>query len=199
LRSFKYISNPEAFELLGDETRRKIIYLLRAKEMTVSQLASDLNLTPQAVYHQISKLREAGLVEVAREERAGHNFIETYYRAAAEVFEFRHGDAGSTESVKHLREAFDALTQIGVDITVDDDVVAKVAELHGEMDKMGLPKELEEKISAVDDVMFFTKSKMYELAQMALMSDKQFDRLISSWKELRDLMTKSLVKRPVKG
>lgn len=199
MRSFKYVSDPKALELLGDETRRRIIYLLRAKEMTVSQLASDLGLTTQAVYHQISKLRDAGLVDVAREERAGHNFIETYYRAAAEVFEFRHGDAGSTETVKHLKEAFDALARVGVPLNVDDDVVAKVAELHGEMDKLGLPKELEEKISGVDDVMFFTKSKMYELAQMALMSDKQFERLISSWKELRDLMTRALVKKPVKS
>ncbi len=198
MRAFKYIHDPKAFELLGDETRRKIIYLLRAKEMTVSQLAAGLDLTTQAVYHQIKKLHEVGLVDIAREERVDH-FIETYYRAAAEVFEFRHGEAGSSESSKHFREAFDALAKVGVNINADDDVVAKVAELHGEMDKLGLPKELEEKISGVDDVAFFTKSKMYELAQMALMSDKQFDRLISSWKELRDTMTKSLVKKPVKG
>ena len=164
----------------------------------MSQLAGALNLTTQAVYHQINKMKDVGLVDIAREERVDH-FIETYYRAAAEVFEFRHGEAGSSESSKHFNEAFNALAKVGVSINADEDTVAKVAELHGEMDKLGLPKELEEKISAVDDVAFFTKSKMYELAQMALMSDKQFDRLISSWKELRDLMTKSLVKKPVKG
>jgi DNA-binding transcriptional ArsR family regulator len=198
MRAFKYINDPKAFELLGDPTRRKIIYQLRAKEMTVSQLAAALDLTTQAVYHQINKMKEVGLVDIAREERVDH-FIETYYRAAAEVFEFRHGEAGNSEASKHFKEAFDALEKVGVSISADEDTVAKVAELHGEMDKLGLPRELEEKISAVDDVAFFTKSKMYELAQMALMSDKQFDRLISSWKELRDLMTKSLVKKPVKG
>lgn len=97
MRAFKYIRDPRAFELLADETRRKIIYLLRAKEMTVSQLAADLHVTTQAVYHQIKKLLELELVEVAREERVDH-FIETYYRAAAEVFEFHHGDAGKGES-----------------------------------------------------------------------------------------------------
>jgi DNA-binding transcriptional ArsR family regulator len=199
MRAFKYISDPKAFELLGDETRRRIIYLLRANEMTVSQLAKDLGLTTQAVYHQMSKLESVGLIEVAREERVLDHLIEKYYRATAEVFEFRHGEAGSSETSKHFREAFDALAKVGVNINADDDVVAKVAELHGEMDKLGLPKELEERISGVDDVAFFTKSKMYELAQMALMSDKQFDRLISSWKDLRDTMTKALVKKPVKG
>jgi len=198
MRAFKYIHDPKAFELLGDETRRRIIYLLRAKEMTVSQLAASLDLTTQAVYHQIKKLQEVGLVEIGHEERVDH-FIETYYRAAAEVFEFRHGEAGSSESSKHFKEAFDALAKVGISIAVDDEVIAKIAEIHGEMDKLGLPKELEERISGVDDVAFFTKSKMYELAQMALMSDKQFERLITSRKELRDLMTKSLVHKPVKG
>ena len=198
MRAFKYIHDPKAFELLGDETRRRIIYLLRAKEMTVSQLAAALDLTTQAVYHQIKKLQEVGLVEIGREERVDH-FIETYYRAAAEVFEFRHGEAGSSESSKHFKEAFDALAKVGVAMNVDDEVIAKVAEIHGEMDKLGLPKELEERRSGVDDVAFFTKAKLDELAQMALMSDRQFERLITSWKELRDLMTKSLVKKPVKG
>jgi DNA-binding transcriptional ArsR family regulator len=198
MRAFKYIHDPKAFELLGDETRRRIIYLLRAKEMTVSQLAAALDLTTQAVYHQIKKLQEVGLVEIGHEERVDH-FIETYYRAAAEVFEFRHGEAGSSESSKHFKEAFDALAKVGVNMNADDEMISKVAEVHGEMDKLGLPKELEERISGVDDVAFFTKSKMYELAQMALMSDKQFEKLISSWKELRSLMTKALVKKPVKG
>ena len=198
VRAFKFIRDPKAFELLADETRRRIIYLLRAREMTVSQLATDLHLTTQAVYHQIDKLTEVGLVEVAREERHGH-LIEAYYRATAEVFEFTHGEAGSSGAERHVREAFNALTQLGVGINADSHVAARVAAIYGEMDKLGLPRELEEKISRVDDVAFFTKSKMYELAQMALMSDKQFEKMISSWKELRDSMTKALVKKSVKS
>ncbi|MDE1857580.1 MAG: winged helix-turn-helix transcriptional regulator [Thaumarchaeota archaeon] len=198
MRAFKYVSDPKAFELLGDETRRRIIYLLRANELTVSQLAQALHLTTQAVYHQVNKLKEVGLVEVAREERVDH-FIETYYRAAAEVFEFRNGDVGASEASKHVAEAFEALKTVGVDISADDEVVAKAAELDTEMVKQGLPRELEERISALDDVAFFTKSKMYELAQMALMSDRQFEKFISTYKELRALVTKALVKRPVKG
>jgi len=196
LRAFKYIRDPRAFELLADETRRRIIYLLRAKEMTVSQLAGDLHVTTQAVYHQISKLREVGLIEIAREERVDH-FIETYYRAAAEVFEFHHGEAGSREAEKHFQEAFGALSKVGLDVEADEQVVKKVTSLHAEMDKIGLSPELEEKISQLDDEAFFTKSKVYELAQLALMSDRQFDRLIESEKALRELMTSS-VKKSVK-
>ncbi len=196
MRAFKYIRDPRAFELLADETRRRIVYLLRAKEMTVSQLAGDLHVTTQAVYHQIRKLLDVGLVEVAREERVDH-FIETYYRATAEVFEFHHGEAGSEEAEKHFEEAFGALSKVGLNVTADEQVVKKITSIHAEMDKIGLSPELEEKISQLDDVAFFTKSKVYELAQLALMSDRQFDKLIESEKALRELMTSS-VKKPVK-
>jgi DNA-binding transcriptional ArsR family regulator len=198
MRAFKYISDPRAFELLADETRRRIIYLLRAKEMTVSQLAGELHVTPQAVYHQISKLKEIGLIDVAREERVAH-FIETYYRAAAEVFEFHHGEAGSLESEKHFREALESLAKIGLTVEADETVIKKVAALHTQMDKIGLSPSMEEKISQVDDVAFFTKSRMYELAQLALMSDKQFDRMMESYLELRRLMTSSVKKRAEKS
>jgi DNA-binding transcriptional ArsR family regulator len=191
VRAFKYIRDPRAFELLADETRRKIIYLLRAKELTVSQLAADLHVTTQAVYHQIKKLLEVELVEVAREERVDH-FIETYYRATAEVFEFHHGEAGSREAEKHFKEAFDALSKMGLGVLPDEKVIKKVAKLQSEMDKIGLPADLEDKISQLDDVAFFTKAKVYELAQFALMSDKEFDQLIASEKALRKLMTSNV-------
>jgi DNA-binding transcriptional ArsR family regulator len=191
VRAFKYIRDPRAFELLADETRRKIIYLLRAKELTVSQLAADLHVTTQAVYHQIKKLLEVELVEVAREERVDH-FIETYYRATAEVFEFHHGEAGSREAEKHFKEAFDALSKMGLGVLPDEEVIKKVAKLQAEMDKIGLPADLEDKISQLDDVAFFTKSKVYELAQFALMSDKEFEQLIASEKALRKLMTSNV-------
>ncbi len=194
MRAFKTIRDPKAFEILADETRRKIIYLLRAKEMTVSQLAGELGVTPQAVYHQISKLREVGLVDIAREERVDH-FIETYYRAAAEVFELQHGEAGSAESEKHYKEAFEALSKVGMTVSADPEVARKVAQVHAGLDKLGLPADLEEKIAQLDDVGFFTKSKMHEIAQMALMTGKQFDQMVSSWKALRKLMTSNVTKK----
>jgi DNA-binding transcriptional ArsR family regulator len=193
MRAFKSVRDPKAFELMGDETRRKIIYMLRAKEMTVSQLASDLRLTPQAVYHQISKLKEAGLVEVAREERVDH-FIETYYRATAEVFEFHHGEAGSAEAAKHFSEAMDALSRVGLKVTADEAVVKRMAQLEDEIEKIGLPPDLEDKINQLDDVAFFTRSKIYDLARLALMSDKQYDKMIEAEKALRKLVASSVSK-----
>lgn len=166
--------------------------------MTVSQIAGDMRLTTQAVYHQIKKLKDVGLVEVAREERVDH-FIETYYRATAEVFEFRHGEAGSVEAAKHFKEAFDAMPRVGLAVTADEERVKKIAELQGELDKIGLSPEMEESVSKLDDVPFFTKSKLYELARLALMNDRQFDKMIEDWKSLRKLLSSSVTKRAEKA
>jgi len=53
--------------------------------MTVGQIASELDITPQAVYHHIRKLKKAKMIEVSREERVAH-LIESYYRATAKAF-----------------------------------------------------------------------------------------------------------------
>src|SRR2546422_9660250 len=64
MKAFKVIKSPEAFQLLADETRRRIIYLLRATEMTVSQMSAVLGLTPQAAYHNIRQTGDADVVAV---------------------------------------------------------------------------------------------------------------------------------------
>jgi DNA-binding transcriptional ArsR family regulator len=67
MKAIKVVDDPEKFKLLADDTRRRIVFLLRAKEMTVSQIASTLEVTPQAIYHHIKKLQKADLVKVTRE------------------------------------------------------------------------------------------------------------------------------------
>jgi DNA-binding transcriptional ArsR family regulator len=195
MKAFKYVRDPRAFEAVADETRRKIIYLLRAKEMTVSQLADSLSKTPQAIYHQIRKLLDVGLVEVAREERVDH-FIETYYRATAEVFEFHHGEVGGREAEKQLTEAFEALSKVGIVINADKDLVKRAMEVEARTSKLGLSPDLEKKIAELSEVGFMTKGHVYSLAQMAMMSDKEFEEMIAAQKALRKLMTSHVTKRP---
>lgn len=193
MRTFKYFNNPEAFEVLADETRRKLIYLLRAKEQTVSQLAESLSKTPQAIYHQIKILLDNGFVEVAREERVDH-FIETYYRATAEVFEFSHGENPGRHFQKQLKEVAEVLARLGISVNADDEVLAKIAKLEGKISQLGMRPELEEKIQQLEGVGFFTRQGAYKYAQMATMTDKQFNEMLSAERELRELLTQSLAK-----
>jgi len=193
LRTFKFFTDPGAFEVLADETRRKMIYLLRAKDQTVSQLADSLGKTPQAIYHQIKILLDHGFVEIAREERVDH-FIETYYRATAEVFEFSHGENAGREVQKQLKEVPEVLAKLGIRVNADDDILAKISKLEGRISALGMRPDLEEKIQKLDDVGFFTRQHAYKYAQMATMTDKQFDEMLSAERELRQVLTHSLVK-----
>jgi DNA-binding transcriptional ArsR family regulator len=196
LRTFKFIRNANAFELMADDTRRRVIYLLRAKEMTVSQIASELQMTPQGIYHHIRKLTEAGLVEVAKEERVDH-FIETYYRATAEVFEFIHGEGGSEKyGEQRTREALQALNQLGIGARADDEIVSRLIGITKHMNELALTPELEERIQNLEGLDFIGKKHLAEYVNLLTMSDKQFEEWLSYERSRRNLL-KSAVSGPI--
>ncbi len=192
MKAIKIISNPEAFQLLGDETRRRMIYLLRAKEMTVSQIAESLHLTPQAIYHQVRKLKDVGMLEIAKEERVGH-FIETYYRASAEVFQLAHGVGESKEYVENqVKEAMEGLSKLGIGVKVDPTLISKIVQTVKKMKDPMSKSEWNEKASAIEDVDFLAKQAMMEYLFIMSMSDKEFNDFCKHYVELRKLLRSSL-------
>ncbi len=196
MKTFKFIRDPNAFELMADDTRRRVVYLLRAKEMTVGQIHHELQLTPQAIYHHIRKLLDAGLVEVAKEDRVGH-FIETYYRATAEVFEFVHGEAGSEQyGEQRTRDALQAMNQLGINAHVDDELTAKIVKIAKQKDEIALTPEMEERIQALEGVDFIGKKQIADYVNLLVMSDKQFEEWLNFERTKRNLL-KSAVAQPV--
>ena len=196
LNTFKFIRDPNAFELMADETRRRVIYLLRAKEMTVSQLAAELQKTPQAIYHHIRKLLDAGLVEIAKEERVDH-FIETYYRAAAEVFEFIHGEGGSEKyGEQRIREALQALNQLGIQARADDEIVSRMIKISKQMNELAVTQEMEEKIQKLEGLDFIGKKQVADYLNLLTMSDRKFEEWLDFERTRRNLL-KSAVGGPI--
>ncbi|MGA2238244.1 MAG: metalloregulator ArsR/SmtB family transcription factor [Candidatus Bathyarchaeia archaeon] len=190
MRTLKVFKDAKAFELAADPTRRRIIHLLRARELAVSQIADELKMTPQAIYHHVRKMLDAGLIEVAKEERVDH-FIETYYRATAELFEFSYGET-SDQKYKEARtkEALHALTRIGLTIPIDEETIAKYARLAGKMNSAYTlcGSELADKISQLEDLDHFAKQDAIEIATYICMNDKQFEELQTLQREARDLL-----------
>jgi predicted transcriptional regulator len=189
MKPVKMITDPVAMELLGDETRRRIIYLLRARELTISQIAEELRMTPQAIYHHVKKLVPAGLVEVAREERVD-NFIETYYRATAEVFSFSWGTSGKNQAQaeQRLRDTLLSLDKLGIKVRVEEETVARIIKTQGKIESFGDKQELEEKVSKLDEVDFLGKQELASVATMISLTDKQFLEWLELQKELRKLL-----------
>ena len=195
MKPIKAIKDPEAFQLLGDETRRKIVFLLRVKEMTVSQIAAELNITPQAVYHHIKKLRKGGMVEVAREERIDH-LIESYYRATAETFFCSVGKTPRSRELAEdqVRTVLNALKRLGFNLEFDENQISQLIDVWSKLDEYKGSEKFEDAISNLDDVDFLTKQTVSEYAETLSMSEEEFVRQQELRKKFRDLLI-SLVKK----
>ncbi len=118
----------EAFQILQDETRRKIMFLLRDNELTVRELSSKLGLTAQNIYHHIKKLQDADLVKVAEQKRSGH-LIESYYTATADTFVY-HCDEMVEKNTQSFIDVLNGLNETGMDVEVSVENAEKLTELH---------------------------------------------------------------------
>jgi len=188
------IKEPEAFQLLADDTRRKILYLLRVKEMTVSQLAQELGITSQAIYHHIKKLLKGKMVEVVREERMGH-LIESYYRATAEDFLLSHGKVKpKTLHDKELIEeqtasVLKALNKIGFNLEFDENKISQLADLRVNVEEPCTACEkYEEDIWNMEDLDLQMRLMAADFAGTLTMSDQEFARQLETRKKLRSLL-----------
>ena len=194
MRTMKVFKDPKAFELAADRTRRRIIHLLRARELSVSQIADELEMTPQAIYHHVRKMLEAGLIEIAKEERVDH-FIETYYQAAAELFEFTYGETSDEKYQEgRTKEALQALVKIGLIHPVDEETLSKYAKLSAKMNSAYhcCAPELAEKVSQLEDLDSFTKQDAIEIGCNISLSDRQFEEFQTLLKEARELLKPKL-------
>lgn len=63
----------EFYKIIGNDTRCKLIYSLSINEMCVCDLANVLSMTKSSISHQLSRMREAGVVKCRREGK------EVYY------------------------------------------------------------------------------------------------------------------------
>jgi DNA-binding transcriptional ArsR family regulator len=193
MRPFKVIRDPKGFEIIADKTRRRIIYLLRARELAVSQIADELEVTPQAIYHHMRKLLDGGMIEVAKEERIDH-FIETYYRATAEVFEFTYGKpSGQQYEETETREAMQALAKVGFVMKTDEETIAKYVELLGKVESLGSKPQLEEEIAEMEDIGLLTSQHVRKIARDLSMTDKQFEESLNLQRQARALLKSKLV------
>lgn len=157
--------------------------------MTVSQIAGELGLTPQAIYHHIRKMKKAGLVDVSREERVGH-FIETYYRSAAEIFQFSLGEGKSTYvSADRLKEVMDGLSKLGLITCIPDkEALSRIIEAMDSISRVRGGNGYLEKIAAADEADLFVRETMMEFAEMISLTDAQVKEQVRLRKELRSIL-----------
>ncbi len=78
MKEIEIVSDPDVIKLITEETRSKILRLLRFRDMTISELSSILNKDISTIFRHIKKLEKAGLVSVTGERKI-HNIPEKVY------------------------------------------------------------------------------------------------------------------------
>lgn len=190
MKAVKVISDPKAFELLADDTRRRMVHLLKVKELTVSQLAQELDKTPQNIYHHIRKLLDGGLVEVTREEKI-ENFSEKYYRATAEIFEVTHGVGNEDLDETEAREFLVSMSKAGLLGPIDEPTAIRAVKLLKRSSSISNGPDLAVKLEKLEDASLAIKLHTVDYAQILLMSDRQFEEYQKLQRGLRELLTKT--------
>ena len=67
----------DAFKALADPTRREILRLLQAGEMTAGELAGHFDMTKPSLSHHFAVLKQADLVAARREGQQLYYFLNT--------------------------------------------------------------------------------------------------------------------------
>ena len=119
----------EAFKLLEDETRRRLVFMLRDSPMTVKDIAGQLGLTPQNIYHHIKKLQDEGMVGVSYERRNGH-IIESYYAVPADTFAYS-DDRIDERPLNRFMDVLLGLREMGVPVRAEKENASRLQELDG--------------------------------------------------------------------
>ena len=57
----------DLYKMFADRTRIRILYVLQNKEMCVSDIAQQLDMTQSAISHQLSTLKQSKLVKSRRD------------------------------------------------------------------------------------------------------------------------------------
>jgi len=84
-KGFLVIKDPEVAKLLADDTRRRILHLLRHHEMSTTDLAKALDKSHSSIVYHLNLLVDVGLVQETRREMV-RNMVQPYYRSTARRF-----------------------------------------------------------------------------------------------------------------
>jgi len=194
-RLLKPISE-EAFKLLGDETRRRIIFLLRDNELTVKEISSRLGLTAQNIYHHIRRLQGVGLVRVVEERRSGH-LIESFYTVTADTFiynEDRMGERGVQSSIDILN----GLNELGIQVEASEENATRLAQMHERRVRMlDAPSVENDMCTYCSFSGYFMKfgpmnplllSRILQYANLVNMTDEEFEESLQLTRRLREFL-----------
>lgn len=73
------------FRIMGDDTRCKLLFALLQNEMCVCDLANVLSMTKSSISHQLSKMKDVGIVKCRKEGKTVYYSLDDSH--ILEIFE----------------------------------------------------------------------------------------------------------------
>ena len=80
-----FLNLAELYKLIGDTTRCRILFALDKNEMCVCDIANTLDMSKSSISHQLSTLREMGIVRARKEGKEVYYMLDDNH--VKEVFE----------------------------------------------------------------------------------------------------------------
>lgn len=183
----------EAFSLLEDRTRRRMLLLLRENELSAKDISLRLGMTPQNVYHHLKKMIEADLVAEVRERRSGH-LIESFYTTTADTFVYHEDDIPENDNHRFI-EVLNGLNELGAGVQVSEENAVRLSELAKRKARLQRNPILTDDVCAFcGSSGYFTKfgpmdptllSKILQYSGIMNMSDDEFEDSLMIVRELR--------------
>ncbi len=130
----KIVKDPEDIKICIEKTRRKILSLLRVKNMTISQLSEALDKDQSTLYRHMKKLKNAGFVEIVDEKKEYHIPEKIYGRTAKELYfvpeepDIDEGDLDIGVQKENVIRALKVLDNLGHENDQSDELVEKCYE-----------------------------------------------------------------------
>jgi len=188
--------NREAFKLLEDETRRRIVFILRDESLNVKEIARRLNLTPQNIYHHVNKLQDSEIIELNYEKRNGH-LVESFYSVPADTYVY--SDDKITESnTRRYMDVLFGLQEMGLQIKPSLETAVLLGEIQEDYQNcLSDPLNRYEFCEECAYSGFFMKfgpmnplllNRIYWYANLIRMSDNEFDESIEKMRKIREFL-----------
>jgi ArsR family transcriptional regulator, repressor of sdpIR and other operons len=192
----------EGFKLLEDETRRRIVFMLRDESLNVKEIAKRLNLTPQNIYHHVNKLQDAGIIELNYEQRNGH-LVESYYSVPADTYIYA-DDRINESNLRRYMDILFGLQELGIEIKTGLETAVTLQEIQEKyQETLSDPENKYEFCEQCSYSGFFMKfgpmnplmlNRIYWYANLIRMSDKDFEESMEKMKELRAFLREQVTK-----
>jgi len=186
----------DAFTLLEDRTRRRMLLLLRESELSAKEIAERLSVTPQNVYHHLRRMMDAGLVVEVEERRSGH-LIESYYTATADTFVYREDKIPENDTHRFL-EVLNGLNELGAGVEVSEGNAEALADLARRRRLLRRAPTLGDDVcSFCGSSGYFTKfgpmdpsllNRVIQYSSLVSMSDEEFEESLELTRELRKML-----------